>query len=244
MSEYKTMVPIYKQLEELMLANIHSGAWPVHSKVKDEIELAKDLNVSRGTLRKAIKSIVSQGLMVRIAGKGTFITSKDIEQPLGTRFISFAEAMAEKQMVFKTIVLKKEIITPDIKISAFLEAEKGDRAVYLERVRLVDNDPVIYLKNYVLLKNCPGIMDDDLENNTLFGILENKYGHKIEWGSRSFEAVAALGDASFNLGVETGTPVMCLEQTAYLSHRAPIEHSKVWMNSGKFKISSVIQRQK
>lgn len=242
MEEYNNHKPIYKQLEETFIKNIKDGIWPVHSKIKDEIELAKELKVSRGTLRKAIKILVEKKLVNQIKGKGTFILSSDMEQPLATRFISFSEAMAEKGLSYKTMLISKEIMTPDIKVAAFLDVPQDEKVVYIERVRLVENYPIIYLKNYIQLSNCPGIMDDDLEKETIFSLIEKKYKHKIDWGRRYFKAVPAMDKIAFNLGLNIGTPVMYLEQVAYTNPNKPIEYSNVWINSNKFEISSFIIR--
>lgn len=240
--KYSNDKPIFKQLEERFINNIQTGIWPVHTKIKDEIELSAELQVSRGTLRKAIKSLVEKGLLSQIKGKGTFVVSNDIEQPLASRLVSFSEAMKEKSLSFKTVLLKKEILIPDLKVAAFLEIPHGDKVVFIERVRLIDNYPVIYFKNYVHLCKCPDIMDDDLENQTLFSLIEEKYNHKIKWGRRYFKAISALGDVAFNLGLSVGTPVMYLEQVTYTHGNVPVEYSNVWINSEKFEILSVIPR--
>ena len=233
---------IYEQVEDLIMDNIKNGTWPVHSKLKDEIKLSEELGVSRGTLRKAIKSVVEKGLLTQIKGKGTFVASSDIEQPLASRFVSFSEALKQKNISYKTIVLKKQIISPGPKIAAFLEIDLDTEVFLIERVRLVDNMPVIYLKNYVHLACCPDIINDDFENETLFSLIENKYRLKIIWGRRIFKAITALGDAARNLGLEIGAPVMYLEQNAYTKGNKPVEYSTVWINSDRFDLVSTIQR--
>lgn len=248
MERYERGKPVYKQLLELFEKNIQSGAWPVHSKLKDEIALAQEYGVSRGTLRKAIKELVAKSVLTQTRGKGTFVVSSVLEQQLASRFVSFSESLEEKDIPYQTIVLKKEIMIPDFKVSAFLELQQRDPVVCLERVRLVGNVPVIYLKNYVPLPLCPGLMEDDLAENKLFDLIERKYNHKILWGRRYFKAVSAYGDMAYNLGLQPGAPVMYLEQVAYTRNDdesrsvIPIEYSNVWINSDRFEIASVIER--
>jgi GntR family transcriptional regulator len=228
--------------------NIQSGAWPVHSKLKDEIALAQEFEVSRGTLRKAIKELVAKAVLTQTRGKGTFVVSSDLEQQLASRFVSFSESLEEKDIPYQTIVLKKEVLIPDLKVAAFLELPQRDPVVCLERVRLVGNVPVIYLKSYVPLALCPGLMEDDLAEHKLFELIERKYSHKILWGRRYFKAVSAFGDMAYNLGLPAGAPVMYLEQVAYTRNAdnpqsvIPIEYSHVWINSERFEIASVIER--
>lgn len=239
---YEAAEPIYKQVEQKLIHNITSGKWPLHSKISDEITLSRELQVSRGTLRKAIKSLIGRGVLVQIKGKGTFVISNLIEQPLASRLISFSEAMHEKSLNYVTKVLRVEKIQPDSKVQALLEIPDGEEVVSIERVRLVDNNPIIYLKNYVSYLMCPGLLEEDYEQNALFDLLDKKYNIKIAWGRRYFKAVSALGNIAFQLGLVAGTPVMNLEQITYGSLSKPVEYSNVWINSEKFDLSAILKR--
>jgi len=239
---YNSREPIYIQVKNIIEKNISSSKWPIHSKIPDEITLSQKLEISRGTLRKAIRDLVDQGILTQIRGKGTFVVSKNIEQPLASHLVSFSESMQEQNLNFKTLVITKAIIKPDLKIAALLELDTKKKVIYLERVRFVDNVPIIYLKNFIPYHYCMGLIRDDLEKDALFTLLEEKYGHHIEWGRRYFKAVPALGDVVQNLGVEASTPVMYLEQIVYTDTSIPLEYSNVWINSNRFDIVSVLRR--
>jgi len=239
---YSQTEPIYKQVESLMTENIASGKWPLHAKLLDEITLAEELRVSRGTLRKAIKALIDKGLLVQLRGKGTFVTSNSIDQPLASRLISFSEAMEEQSLNYVTKVLRAEKIKPDLKVQALLEIPDGEDVILIERVRLVGGYPIIYLKNYVPYGVCPQLLGEDFEKRTLFDLLENKYHKKLSWGRRYFKAVAALGDVAFHLGLNPGAPVMHLEQIAYTDQNRPVEYSAVWIESEKMSVSAILKR--
>ena len=139
----------YIQIQNLIINNIKTGKWPVYSKIKDEISLSEELGISRGTLRKAIKGLIDKGVLMQIKGKGTFVVSDIIQQPLASRLVSFSEAMKERNLSYDTVVLKKEIIKSDYKTSALLEIEPEETVIFIERLRIVDNLPIIYFKNYI-----------------------------------------------------------------------------------------------
>lgn len=235
-------LPIYLQIEAQLRQNIQEDVWPPHFKLPDEMQLSKELGVSRGTLRKAIKNLVSEGMLSQIKGKGTFVLDRRIEQPLASRLISFSEAMHELHMDFHTEVLRKERVVPNRKVAAFLALTGGERAAFLERIRLVDNRPVIYLQNYVCERYCPDILDSDFERVPLFDIIERQYGIQLEWGRRCFKAVAANENIAFNLGLPLGAPVMYLEQISYAKDNVAVEYSDVYINSERFEIASVLTR--
>lgn len=242
MEKYLQTVPIYQQIVQKLLHKIESGEWPNHTKLPDEVELASRLQVSRGTLRKAIAQLSSQGLLTRIPGKGTFVQSGPMEQQLASVLVSTSEELERQNKSYRTVVLQKTIIAPDPKLRSLLKVAQDTPVLFLERLRFVDDFPTIYLKNYVPLSFCPGIMQDDLEHEKLFDLLENKYANPVLWGQRYFRAVAAVGDVASNLGVVAGSPVMALEQTAFTSLGVPIEHSNVWLDSSRFELMAVLTR--
>lgn len=239
---YNNIDPLYKQVQEILLKNIEIGIWPIHSKIPDEITLSEQLKISRSTLRKALKELIQQGLLKQIRGKGTFVVSDQVEHSIGSSLISISESLTKQGLSYKTIVLKKMVQVPNLKVAALLELDPGEKVTYLERVRLVDHKPVVYMKNYVPVKYCDKLIEEDLENIPLFECIESKYKHRIQWGRRYFKAVPALGDVVQNLGVETAKPIMFLEQIVYSKESSPLECSYVWINSDHFEVVSILQR--
>ncbi len=80
---------LYQQIIEWIEQELTSGNWPEHFKLKPEIELASDWGVNRGTIRKAIEELVARGRLIRIHGRGTFVASQTLEQPLSDRLVAF-----------------------------------------------------------------------------------------------------------------------------------------------------------
>ena len=87
-SRRKSGVPLYLQIKEHLLAKIDAGTWPEEAMIPTESELCEEYDVSKITVREAIKLLVRDGRLSRIPGKGTFISRQKIEQKLN-RFFSF-----------------------------------------------------------------------------------------------------------------------------------------------------------
>ena len=234
--------PLHQQVEEWIQRMITGGQWPVHYKLKSEADLARDLSVSRGTMRKSIQNLVRKGLLVQVHGKGTFVAYDKLEQPLAQRLISYSEAMVERGLSFETIVLEKEVIQPTKRVASFLELRDDEEVLYLKRIRTVGGVPIVLLENYVAVRLCPILKDIDFKKTTLFYAIENECGLKIEWGQRSFEPQAADRDKGDLLNVPIGTPILYLEQVVYLKGGVPIECSDVWLRGDKFRLSSIMKR--
>lgn len=234
-------VPIYEQIIEWMQSKVRKGEWPVNHQLKSEEDLAKELTVSRGTVRKSIRELVRKGILLQVHGRGTFVASSKLEQPLAQRLISFAEAMKEQGLCFRTAILEKRIIKPSERIAAIIR--ENDEVLYLKRIRFDEHEtPIILLENYIKIDLCPQLIEVDLAKNTLFDAIENICNLKIEWGSRRFEAQVSDREKASLLKIDPASPLLYLEQVVYINQDIPIECSDVWIRGDKFRLTSIIRR--
>ena len=82
LSNAKGSIPLYMQIKELFVANISSGRWSPGDVIPSEIQLAQDLGVSQGTVRKAITELVENNVLTRRQGRGTFVAYHNSERAL------------------------------------------------------------------------------------------------------------------------------------------------------------------
>lgn len=237
-----TPAPIYRQISAWLTQQISSGAWPEHYKLKSEIELASQLGVNRGTLRKAIEELIAQEQLVRIHGRGTFVASKMLEQPLAERLVAVSELLEEKGIQFETRVLEQSITAAPARIASLLGMSEASPLFCLRRVRCVRNAPMIVLHNYVVPKECPGIAGLDFERYGLFHALENCYNLQLDWGRRTFQAQSASDEVAALLEIAARDPVMYLEQLVYQKNGEPLELSEAWIRGDRFRLSATLKR--
>lgn len=236
--------PIYLKIKLWMQEQIELGVWPEHFKLKSEIDLAAEMSVSRGTVRRAITELIKEGMLVRIHGRGTFVASKRLEQPLAERLVAVSEDLIEKGIPFETLVLEQTILHASERIASLLAVPGGGRVLFLKRVRRVAKLPLILLHNYVVYERCPGIEKVDFTRYRLFEVLEGRYGLALDWGKRSFEAQVADPEIARLLDISPCDPVMNLEQIVFLNDGAPIELSDAWMRGDRFRLSAVVKRKR
>lgn len=235
-------VSIHAQISDRIRSRIASGEWPAHYRLKSEPDLALDFGVSRGTLRRALTTLIEEGLLRQIRGKGTFVTSTTIEPAIAQRLSTLSEDFSSQGIVMTTEVLLCELIEPPRPVAALLEVSAGGRALKLVRRRSTVDGPVALLHNYVRVDYAPGIEDVDFTQTSLFGVLEGRYGLKIASARRTFSAERADADVAAQLGLETGDPVQYLEQVTYLASDRPVEYSDVWIHSGRLRVTSLLSR--
>ena len=235
-------VPIFQQLKAFMREHIVAGVWAPNRKRKAEADLAAEWGLSRGTVRKAIEELAEEGLLVRTHGRGTFVASQVVEQPLAERMVTFSEDLISKGIPFETQVLQQGVLQAHGKIATLLALATGARVFFLRRLRMVDKEPLIVVNNYVVYDRCPGIETLDFTHVRLFAALEEHFGWGLDYGRRSFQAQKATRVVAAALNIAQKDPVMYGEQLTFLSDGSAIEFSEIWLRGDRFKLTAVVKR--
>lgn len=235
-------VPIYEQIQSWMQEQIVNGVWPERYKLPSEADVAAELEVSRGTVRKAIADLAAKGLLVRTHGRGTFVAPKALEQPLADQMVTFSEDLISRGIPFQTSVVEQGIVPADRRVAARLRLQPGRPVFVLKRLRMVNDTPLILLHNYVVKDVCPGIEKMDFAHVRLFELLEDHYGLQIDHGRRTFQAQVADETTGALLDLVEGDPVMHIEQQTFLPNDQLIEFSDLWLRGDQFRLSAMVQR--
>lgn len=230
---------ISAQLRELVLTRV----WAPHHRVLPEHQLAAQLGVARGTVRKAVKALVDEGLLVQVQGRGTFVTSQGFSGAVEHDTLSLAEAMSSHGLHPDTQLLSRESVDPSPRMVELLElGDDPPRLVRLERLRTARDSPVAFFVNYVREDLCPDLTDRELTGTSLYELIEAAVGRRIAAGRRSFEARGADQDMAERLEVAVGTPLQYFEQVTYLDDGTTVELSEVWVRSDRVRLTSLVTR--
>ena len=235
-------IPIYEQIKSWIQDQILSGAWPEQYKLLSEAGLATNLDVSRGTVRKAIAELTEEGLLVRSHGRGTFVAPGALEQPLADRLVTFSEDLISRGIAFETGVLEQGIVPASGRLARRLNTKSGSDLFFLKRLRFINHAPYIVLHNYVLYDACPGIERLDFKHVRLFEVLEEDYGLQIDYGRRTFQAMAAESETADRLFLAEGDPVMHIEQQTFLNNDQLVEFSDLWLRGDQFRLTAEVPR--
>lgn len=235
--------PLHDQISGMLRERIVSGRWPARMRLPSEPEMATLLGVARGTIRRAIKTLLAERMLVQQQGRGTFVASQMLEQSFAQEIISTSEALDRDGVRYDTKVVRRavEVAAPEIAAHLHLLDHEA-QVVAVRRVRSVEGTPVFVLDNYVIASLCPGLERADLGSRALFSVLEEDYEIVISGVQRTFQAQAAVPEIARLLRMEPGEPVMYLEQVSFEPDGQPIEYSDVWIRGDKLRVSSWLGR--
>jgi len=220
--DHNSFIPLYHQLKEILKENIESGFWAPGDVIPSENQLMQDYNISRNTVKKAIENLVQDGLLNRIKGKGTFVSKPKLEQSL-SGFYSFSKVMKEKGFNPRDLIISVKEIPATKSTAKHLQLNMDDPVIQLRRVRYAQDEPIIYETSYLPKKLFPGLSKGELENSSLYDLMEDKYGVFVSIAKEIFEPVLIRDYESILLQVEEGYPALLLDRIAYDLNERPIE---------------------
>ena len=219
---FHTSVPLYVQSAESLLEQIVTGKLSPEEQLPSERELSKQLNVSRMTLRAALRVLNNKGLLDRRPGDGTYIAKPKIERQ-ADKLVPFTEGMRKRgyQVSARLIVLEQRLA--EVSIASKLNIPVSSLVYYCQRLRLINQEPVMLEQFSMPVHRFPDLENYDLEKRSFYGIAESEYGISIRQAQQSLEAVAATEFEADLLGIEPGAPLMLERRLAFDPDDRPVE---------------------
>jgi GntR family transcriptional regulator len=221
---FESNIPYYIQLIEVLKEKISKGEWKPNDQLPSEPELCSLYGVSRTVVRQALREIELEGLIIRRKGKGTFVAEPKINESLVQRLTGFYQDMVDRGHKPITKVLMFEVQPASSKVSKYLGLESGTPVFCIERLRYVQDEPILLVTTYIPYAICPRLEEYDLSNQSLYAVLEKEFGLVISHGRRTIEAVTANEREALLLRVEENDPLLLLDSVTYLEDGTPIEY--------------------
>ena len=231
---------LYMQLYEIVKKKIESGEWTIGSQIPTEDEICKMFNVSRATVRTAILELVREGYLKRQQGKGTFIFRNVISEGL-SMLTSFRESLFEESLHFSTSILARTVMMPVDDLDSKLDIPQDKHIIYIKRLRLIDNEPILLQESYVPYHICPLLLEDDIEHASLLDLFEKKYGIRITKIKNGIDIAYLNIDESRVLGLPENSAALLLTQYFY-SGDTIFMYTRSVKRPDKFQISIELER--
>lgn len=236
-----TPIPLYFQIKEIIREEIEEGGLSTGDSIPSERKLADEFGVSRPTIRQALKELVNEGMLHREKGKGTYVAEPKINYSFIQNLITFYDDMVKKGYEPRTRVLKKEIRKPRKGIANKLEISPGDEVIFLQRLRSIEDDPLVTVMNFVPRYLCPDLIEVDLEDKSLYNVLAEKYDVEFHRADITLEPVIAEKYDKELLEVDEGSPIHLMKNVTYTEDGTPMDYfeSRFRGDRGKMRVQLV-----
>lgn len=221
----KSPLPRYYQLKEIMREKIASGEWKAGDLIPSERELGEQYGISRMTARQAITELVNEGLFYREQGKGTFVSRHKITQQL-IRLTGFTEDIKARGQRPGSKVISAQMIPADETIAERLRIKPGLFVFRLQRLRLADEEPLAIEVSTLSFMGCERLLEENLEQNSLYRLLENKYGLPLMEAEQELEASLMGAEEAALLKMPAGSAALFIRRTTYTERDHPLEYAR------------------
>ncbi len=234
-------VPRYHQLKEILRERIRTGEWKPGDLIPSERELSEQYGISRMTARQAITDLVNEGIFFREQGKGTFVTRHKITQQL-MRLTGFTEDIRARGQQPSTKVLVAQMHPADDITAERLHIDVGQMIFSLQRLRLADGEPLAIESSQLSFKGCERLVEEDLEHNSLYQLLESQYGIPLVEAEQELEAGLAGNEEARLLQISQGSAVLYIRRTTFTDRNQPIEYAKSIYCGNKYTFYTHLKR--
>ncbi len=236
---FNVAVPLYVQIAESLLERIRAGELVPEERLPSERELSKALNVSRMTLRAALRVLDNKGLLVRRPGDGTYVAKPKIERQ-AAKLVPFTESMRSRgyQASARLIVFERRLA--EVSIARNLKIPVSAPVYYFQRLRLINKEPVLLEKCTMPIYRFPNLEEHDLEKRSVYEIVETEYDIAPHHSEQSLEAVSATDFEAELLGIESSAPLILERRLAFDKNNQPIEYGHDLYRGDRFRFVTEI----
>lgn len=217
-------LPLYQQVRDELLENISAGNWLPDAPIPTESELTKTYGVAIGTIRKAVDTLVTDGLLYRSQGRGTFVRRPDFNASLFRFFRQMSSdgrfVMPESQLLSRT--LKK----PPQPVADALKIDVNDKAICLERLRFLEDRVVLTEEIWLPASLFTSLIEIEISEfgNLLYPFYEQQCGQLVASAKETLTIKSANAYIAEALKITEGSPVAVIERVAYGYDKKPLEY--------------------
>lgn len=205
-----------------------------NARLPSERQLLIKYGVSRNTIRLALQDLEERGLIYRLHGKGTFVSSVVLDQPNIGGMYSFSEELNRAGQKASTQNRSLELVIPNQHIIEQLNLGENEQAYELVRVRLANNQPRIFSKSYLPAKLFPGLRITDLQDQPLYGVFKQKYNQIGVMAFEDVQAVSLSEKEGQYLDEKAGSPSLKIFRKTINEKNIPIEFTISLARGDKF----------
>ena len=229
----------YQRVQESLAEEIKRNGRPPGSPLPPERALAEHFGVSRVTLRRALAELERTGMISRAAPRGWAVAESRIGEPPNA-LMSFSKMAASRGLAPGARVIGKRVRPATIDEAETLGLAPGAALFELERLRSMDDVPILIACAQVPLALAPGLDKIDFSTASLYETLEERYGLRPARAHFTVEATATGERESALLGLKRGQPLLRCHQLTEDEAGRPIELCEMLYRGDRYRFRATL----
>jgi GntR family transcriptional regulator len=235
MIDHNDKIPLYQQLIDELRSSLLCGEIQPGERIPTEKELSERYAVSRITVRKAIEVLSEEGLVVKKQGKGTFAEKPKFERKIIDP-VSFSASCTYKGMRPGSKLIQRFVRSADGAERKALGLSQSDEILYIQRLRFVDNEPLLIENNYFPFPEYGFLLERDIDAHSLYETICAETGKEISKAHKTIEITSAAKSEADLLQVKIGSPLFYLRGIVYDENDRPVHLTAQFIRGDRFKL--------
>ncbi|GLU50171.1 GntR family transcriptional regulator [Nocardiopsis ansamitocini] len=219
---------LYRVIYDDILSQITSGALKAGAKLESEPELARRYQVSRMTVRQALDLLITDELVTRKRGSGTYVRENPRRGRRLNRLRSFAQELAGSDVAVTSRTLSATEEKAPQEVAEGLGLEVDDAVNRIKRLRLVGGVPAAVQDAWVPYAAAPGLARDPLVDGSLYRTLTERHGLKLRWADQTMTAALLEPAEAGALSAPVGGAVLHSLRITYSDTESAVEYTNSW----------------
>jgi len=217
-------IALHHQIKEDLFLHLRSGRWPPGFELPPEALLCKHYGVSRGTVRRAVGDLVTEGYIERHRGRGSFVSRPKLESGVVGSYKSFRIIGPPLDPGGRVLACRRVRALKDV--ASMLGRDAGVSIWQLERVRFTDRVPVSLQTSFIPVDLCSDLSRHDLRARHLVDVLRDEYGVQLASAVEYVEPTVADGYTAKALRIASRTPLFQIERVTSAPDGSVVEYRR------------------
>lgn len=233
--------PLYHQIYVLIREKIYSGVYGNGTLIPSENELEKMFDVSRITVKRALDTLASEGLVTRQRGRGTTVT---FNTPVSSATADMDGLLEDMLAIVKETtvqLIEFDYIKAPPQVTDALKLDPSSIVQYTVRIRHKDDTPFSYAETYVPEDIGRSFLPEELENQPLLALVE-RAGVAISRARQTVTATLADATTGPALNLNIGSPLLKISRIVYDENDRPVEYITLYYWPGLYQLNQDLSR--
>lgn len=229
----------YVKIKDAIVEQIDAGMLTPRQKLPAERKLAESFDTTRVTLREALSLLEAEGKIYREDRRGWFISPETLRYD-PSQTLNFTNMALAQNRQPNTELLSAKAVIANKQATKLLNLKPFSDVYRVDRVRYLENRPVVYVTNYIRPELFPNLLDFDL-SNSLTDIYREHFGTQCQTIRYRITTSSLLGETAQALRATAGTPAMVVERVNYNQNGDLIDCDIEYWRHDAISIESVAQ---
>jgi len=229
--DHKSPVPLHAQVEHLLRELINSEDYKQGKLLPNEVSIARQLGISRNTVRQATNKLVFEGLLIRKKGVGTRAADQSVDTRINN-WLSFSQEMQSKGIQIRNYEISTDWVEADDELSEFFRIQTGKKILRMVRLRGKKDYPFVYFISY--FHPMTGLTGNEDFSRPLYEILEKEHSIIVKLSKEEISARTADKFLAKKLNIKPGDPILKRKRYVFDPGGRPVEYNIGYYRADSF----------